>query len=1015
MAYHQQPIDAREFERRPSSPVRSRSSPDKKPICSGLFLSTAGTPKPVTPSPTKINNSSSKFTPTRKSHVEHSTRITQPSFRPADSLPTTPTGNSPLTRNIDSLRSHQFISPAVPPHSSLNSPLRASLTLEAIPRKKSILPGAPNPNRLRSSKISESPFSKNHTHQSPTLSNQSPSLLQKSLSHLNLSHSSPAHLRHSHSLSQLPQSLPLDHHHQPATTIEEPPVGKAQLENVLVAIRLKGLLDHQLTITKTYWSINPLGTQITELSPQTPSNHNCTGTTWNFDSVFGQDATNQDVYQRSGARDLILSAMAGYDATIFAYGQTASGKTHTLTGSPQQPGIIPLSVLEIFKYIRSVRIGHSLLLNPSREKSHPEREFLLRVSYLEVYNEQIHDLLIPTAQYSAPTVKIRQQTNGMFFADPVREEVVTNAEQVAALITRGERQRHVAGTDWNARSSRSHTIFGIVIESRLYGVNGGVKRSKVCLIDLAGNERASSEVERRSEGSFINKSLLTLEKVISGLAEPSGPGKRRSQHIPYRDSKLTQILQPSISGKSRVCVICTMNWTGASVEDSRSTLRFASRVKKIQTSAGVNEILSDSALMIRYRQQIVELQAQLKEAVNKANQPNENINHYQQSSSHSVILGDPSQVSTVVFVTLFIVMEKAEEERSKIKKQLKELQSIILNANNLDQVEGLSKETRPVSPVKKRSNQALSCKSDSESDDSVEQEEVKGLSKREEKRWREKELEAKVELQDYEIACLRLELIGLKYKTTRHQSILNPVKQEENDTNNQIKHEVNNHEIEEAVKRVAESRESIENRLTNMALEIKQRKQFTQEVMDLLDASRAKTQKLELFILNEIERSTRRLSKIERSAYIENSGDGGTDIRGGRGRASRRRSSSINSNPYELLLSASSTHGPSATYQDQSKLITKLKNNLHLQSSAKQDGNEPSAKRYQNGGSQMGTNHLGETEDSDETDTDDQDLSTLLSIVNELPEIECVRMSFGDGSGAAALANGSVNSPRLNC
>jgi hypothetical protein len=136
---------------------------------------------------------------------------------------------------------------------------------------------------------------------------------------------------------------------------------------------------------------------------------------------------------------------------------------------------------------------------------HPEREFLLRVSYLEVYNEQIHDLLVPTTQSTPPPVKIRQQTNGMFFADPVREEVVTNVGQVATLISRGERQRHVAGTDWNARSSRSHTIFGIVIESRLYGVEGGVRRSKVCLIDLAGNERASSEVERRSEGSFINK------------------------------------------------------------------------------------------------------------------------------------------------------------------------------------------------------------------------------------------------------------------------------------------------------------------------------------------------------------------------------------------------------------------------------------------------------------------------------------------------------------------------------
>ncbi|KAA1112563.1 Kinesin-like protein kip2 [Puccinia graminis f. sp. tritici] len=1035
-----EPIDPRDFERRPSTPINSRASPDKKPICSGLFISSnsssaiSTTTTIITPTKntSQTTNSSSKFTPTRKQPLTNNnsnnnnsssgnsveinqirrprpqSAIIQPSasFNSLNLTPTTPTrirtitsSSASLTRPDPNLRSPQFIphqtTSIVPPPSSLNSPLRASLTAEAIPRKKSILPGAPNPlhhNRLRSLKSSSSPFtsplSSSHLNQSPAHI-QSPSLLKKSQSHFNLSQS-PAHLNRSPTLFQAPivnQSLVYD------TPIEEPPIGKAQLENVLVAIRLKGVVDPQLDSPKIYWSISPDGTQIGEVTPQTSCGLNQSSnstSSWSFDSVFGQNATNEDVYRRSGARDLILSAMAGYDATIFAYGQTASGKTHTLTGSAQQPGIIPLSVQEIFTFIRS----------------HPEREFLLRVSYLEVYNEQIHDLLVPTTQSTSPPVKIRQQTNGMFFADPVREEVVTNVGQVATLISRGERQRHVAGTDWNARSSRSHTIFGIVIESRLYGVEGGVRRSKVCLIDLAGNERASSEVERRSEGSFINKSLLTLEKVISGLAEPSGQTKKRNQHIPYRDSKLTQILQPSLSGKSRVCVICTMNWTFQSIEDSRSTLRFASRVKKIQTSAGVNEILSDNALMIRYRQQIVDLQTQLRDAVNKANQTNENIDHYQQVPHKPVTVGDESQI------------EKAEEERLKIKKQLKELQSIILNADTLDQVEGLSKEARPVSPVKKHSNQAWISGSDSESEDSDERENGTQPAAGEKGR-REKMLEERIELQAYEIACLRLELIGLKFKTKRNKSVHETTKQTEannsvNAKDSEANGEVQDHEIEEAVKRVAESRESLEDRLAEQALEIKNRKKFTQEVLNLLDASRAKSKKLELFVLKEMQKATRRLSTIERNAYSKNNRnqserDGGKKISG------RRRSSSINSNPYGPLLSNPSSLGQSVTYhqnpnQHQDQLMAKLQSNLDLHSSVIKDSGGNFRTTVENRHPVESDSQVEPNSYDDETETDDQEISTLLSIVNESPELECIRMSFGD-TGHDRNHSASSNEP----
>ncbi|KAI8452177.1 kinesin motor domain-containing protein [Phakopsora pachyrhizi] len=298
--------------------------------------------------------------------------------------------------------------------------------------------------------------------------------------------------------------------------------------------------------------------------------------------------------------------MCGYDATIFAYGQTASGKTFTLSGNRQQPGILPLSVQDIFSFIRS----------------HPEREFLLRVSYLEIYNEQINDLLLPPDNLNPQPIKIRQTTSGYFFPEPLREELVTDLNQVQSLLNRGEANRHVAGTDFNSRSSRSHTIFGIIIESRLSNSSlgsssdpiGSVNRSKVCIIDLAGNERATSEVERRCEGAFINKSLLTLEKVISALiSTSSSPSNTKTlklkkvsgkTHVPFRDSKLTQILQPSLLGDSKVCVICTINGSSKFLEESKSTIRFATRVKKVEVRASKKEILSERALLTRYQSQV---------------------------------------------------------------------------------------------------------------------------------------------------------------------------------------------------------------------------------------------------------------------------------------------------------------------------------------------------------------------------------------------------------------------------
>ncbi|KAG9325109.1 hypothetical protein KVV02_006771 [Mortierella alpina] len=316
-------------------------------------------------------------------------------------------------------------------------------------------------------------------------------------------------------------------------------------------------------------------------------------------ALTGSD--NELIYSTS-VKNLVQSAMEGYNGTVFAYGQTSSGKTYTMSGTEKQPGITPRAVEDVFKYIRE----------------NSEREFLLRVSYLEIYNESIRDLLSP----EAIDLRIHEDRKRGVYVSPLKEEIVTTPSQVMRILQRGDYQRHTSTTDYNAHSSRSHSIFQIVIESRERAPTApqspegrkpslgskaptAVRVSQLNLIDLAGSEKASTDMERRKEGAFINKSLLTLGTVISKLTD------ERGSHIPYRDSKLTRILQSSLSGNARVSVICTISPSFLNVEESHNTLKFAARVKKVVTKAHTNQVMDDKALLEKYRREISELKTQL--------------------------------------------------------------------------------------------------------------------------------------------------------------------------------------------------------------------------------------------------------------------------------------------------------------------------------------------------------------------------------------------------------------------
>jgi len=357
------------------------------------------------------------------------------------------------------------------------------------------------------------------------------------------------------------------------------------------------------------------------------------------DNVFTTHDDNSRVYDHIAKR-LVRRVMEGYHGTVFAYGMTGTGKTFSMQGTASSPGVIPLAITDIFSYIRET----------------PSREFLLRVSYLEIYNERIHDLLSMSTGTGPPNqpqeeIKLREDSKRGVYASPLKEEIVQSPTQLLRVIARGDQARRTASTQFNARSSRSHAVVQIVVESRermpgnAAGDSkrqalppGGVRVSTLSLIDLAGSEKAAESKERRQEGSHINKSLLTLGTVIAKLSEQKDkdgkPSDKDGKHLPYRDSKLTRLLQGALSGNSLVSILCTIQIGSAGSVASASThttetlntLKFASRAKnsivshakRAEESLGAGGDGQARVLLERYRMEILELRKEL-EAQAKVN------------------------------------------------------------------------------------------------------------------------------------------------------------------------------------------------------------------------------------------------------------------------------------------------------------------------------------------------------------------------------------------------------------
>ncbi|XP_070384374.1 chromosome-associated kinesin KIF4-like isoform X2 [Dermacentor albipictus] len=316
--------------------------------------------------------------------------------------------------------------------------------------------------------------------------------------------------------------------------------------------------------------------------------------TFSYDYVFGVESSQVQIYDACVSK-LLPKVFEGFNVTILAYGQTGSGKTFTMgtccssnCASSEDAGIIPRAVQDIFKHI----------------SVNTEKIFLVRVSFLEIYKEDVFDLF--SKNQDRESLQIREDQNGAIKIFNLTELNVTTPEETIRLLEVGSASRSTASTNMNARSSRSHAIFTLTVEQQEKSSGGAIMVAKFHLVDLAGSERAGKTKavgERLKEGITINQGLLSLGNVISALCDGHS-------HVPYRNSKLTRLLQDSLGGNSHTVMIACVSPADSNLEETLNTLRYADRARKIKNKPIVNidPVQAEVALL---RQQLQEARIEL--------------------------------------------------------------------------------------------------------------------------------------------------------------------------------------------------------------------------------------------------------------------------------------------------------------------------------------------------------------------------------------------------------------------
>lgn len=325
-----------------------------------------------------------------------------------------------------------------------------------------------------------------------------------------------------------------------------------------------------------------------------------------FDQYFGEEHCTMDVFD-SLAKPIVESvgSFSRKYGTIFAHGATNCGKTYTISGECDSPGLIQLSAEHLFSMLH---------------QQHTSAKYSVRVQYIEIYNEQVRDLLDDNKPLA-----VLEDKSGALLMD-AHEHVVVCAKDVVNWMNDGNRKRACAGTILNPRSSRSHGVFSLIIERQkriLTMKNEGLGRKEksiLTLVDLAGSENsthAASTGIRKHEGGMINQSLLTLSQVIKALSMPEN---KRPKHISYRSSKLTRIIRPQLSGNATVAILSCIDTGKANVDETKSSLKFATSAKKIiLKDVIVKEDITESSLVASLQKELTETKEALEELHNRIN------------------------------------------------------------------------------------------------------------------------------------------------------------------------------------------------------------------------------------------------------------------------------------------------------------------------------------------------------------------------------------------------------------
>ncbi|KAL4447507.1 hypothetical protein ABPG75_004726 [Micractinium tetrahymenae] len=382
--------------------------------------------------------------------------------------------------------------------------------------------------------------------------------------------------------------------------------------NIRVVLRVRPPIKRELA-KGDGTCVQVLGSQAVRVAPQlssaaaAPAAGGTEPHMFSFDHVAGESADQECIFQEAGSL-IVDNCLAGYNGCIFAYGQTGSGKTFTMMGTEEgggaggradaSRGLIQRVFEDLFGRLAKGRGA----------------KYVLECSFLEIYNETINDLIEP----SRSNLQVRESAEGPFVPG-LSIHAVQRVEDVVALLRTGQANRRVAETNTNERSSRSHSVFTCWLQSKTVDASGSptTRRARLHLVDLAGSERqkaSGAQGERLKEATAINSSLSVLGNVIMRLADRQ---QGRARHIPYRDSRLTYLLQDSLGGNSKTCLVANVSPAPVNLGETLSTLRFADQAKRIRSQAVLNEDTDDRDAL---RREIKRLKGELSAARQQAGQ-----------------------------------------------------------------------------------------------------------------------------------------------------------------------------------------------------------------------------------------------------------------------------------------------------------------------------------------------------------------------------------------------------------